>query len=803
MIELIITSSILIFAVVLMRHVLKGKITLKVQYALWALVLVRLLIPFSLFESNLSILNAIEMVNFREEWSTAPSFPAVSAPSPPPGDTTTPVLPNTTVQEGTGTITNVRQIFDWHKLARLIWYLGIGAVGLCLLTSNLIFTGRLIKTRKKCPVINCRLPVYEIEESPSSFLFGVLRPAIYITPEVARDETKLRHVLAHELTHYRHGDHIWSVLRSLCLAVHWYNPLVWLAAILSRRDAELACDESTIKSIGEANRLDYGRTLIGLTSEKRSAYDLFCCATTMSDGKSGIRERITMIAKRPKMAIRTLVAVLLIAAAAVGCTFTGAHQGKISGGKGDNSADPPYFGVSATDPVETVREFLETEKEQDYTYSLEIYEIALSDSDTAKIIESFKGSDYARGKNWTEEYVENNIVAVAAYYSVQYDHDKIFYDDGEIVRRFFLKYDEPNGLWSIWANDGGMDLEAFLSGKNKWPDCLKKPEGIKTEFSPDTVKIMGQPLSSVFRPVSITDPETVKHLWSLYQGFEFDGTAETLDKKNLWNIKVTFSSAGGESIGFTIFQGGLCNLGDNYKTYYILQGGENLYNEFLAIFDEGTGQGDSGLAGGVPRSLGLGEAISSADIDRDGRDEKIYLEKFYNPDRVDSLDWVTLRVLNEHGEQIFSEDAFSAHVGWTSLFLCEQGGKEYLLRYNPAMFQGYCDYTYTLFTLEGGREKVYQTNTLEFDVNGTKPLDVSRMLAFADEINDLLKKSTLLLSSKGGVFTLGPAPAAPFFETYSWLNNNPGIFAEGDDLAVRLQKFSDQALVNRARMNQQ
>ncbi len=58
----------------------------------------------------------------------------------------------------------------------------------------------------------------------------------------------LRHVLTHEFTHYRHGDHLWSMLRCLALAVHWWNPLVWLAAELSRRDAELACDEGALKS---------------------------------------------------------------------------------------------------------------------------------------------------------------------------------------------------------------------------------------------------------------------------------------------------------------------------------------------------------------------------------------------------------------------------------------------------------------------------------------------------------------------------------------------------------------------------
>jgi beta-lactamase regulating signal transducer with metallopeptidase domain len=323
MTELIITSSVLILIIILLRHFLKGKISLRLQYALWALVLMRLLVPINFAESPVSVLNALETAtSLPQEWASAPT-PASAAPSAfgdsEGGPTDVTVNPDA--------VTNVyHRVFHWGLLAKWIWYAGIAAVGLCLILSNLSFGRKLRRTRKRFQADNCKLPVYEVEALPSPCLFGVFRPAIYITPDVFRDETRLGHVLAHELTHYRHGDHIWSVLRGLCLAIHWYNPLVWLAGTLSRRDAELACDESTIKSIGEANRMEYGRTLIGLTCEKRKVMDLLSMATTMTDGKNGIRERVTLIAKKPKTALYTLVAVLLVAAVAVGCTFTGAKN---------------------------------------------------------------------------------------------------------------------------------------------------------------------------------------------------------------------------------------------------------------------------------------------------------------------------------------------------------------------------------------------------------------------------------------------------------------------------------------------
>ena len=65
----------------------------------------------------------------------------------------------------------------------------------------------------------------------------------------------MRYILAHENTHYRHGDNLWVVVRAACVCLHWYNPLVWLAACLSRQDGELACDERALEILGEEERI--------------------------------------------------------------------------------------------------------------------------------------------------------------------------------------------------------------------------------------------------------------------------------------------------------------------------------------------------------------------------------------------------------------------------------------------------------------------------------------------------------------------------------------------------------------------
>ncbi|NLT15280.1 MAG: hypothetical protein GXY05_13170, partial [Clostridiales bacterium] len=155
-------------------------------------------------------------------------------------------------------------------------------------------------------------------------------------------------------------------------------------------------------------------------------------------------------------------------------------------------------------------------------------------------------------------------------------------------------------------------------------------------------------------------------------------------------------------------------------------------------------------------------AVAQGDPDGDGAGESVTVTK-----KADDL--YVLSVLKANGSELWSEEMSTAHTGWDSLFLCTLAGKDYLLRYNPAMFQGECSYSYTLFTLENGRENAVRTGMVEFDVNGTKLLDVDEMTAFADEVNALLDNSVPLLSTMGGVVSIGPLGASNFLEDYTVL----------------------------------
>lgn len=335
MLEWIASSCALILAVLLLRRLLRGRIGPGLQYALWLLVLVRLLLPVSFGAARVSVQNLVRDADERAA-SRVVTYVNQTAPDPVPFEPapaqSVPAQPQYTQSAAApqpqpeAPLTVTARPVTLSDILRCAWYAGMAAMALWLIATNLAFRARLAKRARRIEYPGCKLPLYITEAVETPCLFGVLRPAIYLTPEAASEPETLAHSVEHELTHYRHGDHIWALLRCLCLVLHWYDPLVWLAAALSRRDAELACDEATIRRLGEAERAAYGRTLIRISCERRAT--LLRTATTMNCGKRGLRERIALIAKRPKTAAYALVILILAAIAVTGCTFTGAQAGE-------------------------------------------------------------------------------------------------------------------------------------------------------------------------------------------------------------------------------------------------------------------------------------------------------------------------------------------------------------------------------------------------------------------------------------------------------------------------------------------
>lgn len=391
--EWIISSSVLIIVIVALRFIIKGKISLKLQYMLWALVLARLLIPFNIGSSSISVMNFVDEVETAAgrsmsqyvgaEWKNRTDMvdndefealanyyiynqrgqdntynesaetialveavtEAVSASDFKTDDEEKEIMPVSEIAEGAHGKSGILNIVVYIKNSMVyVWVAGMVITGAWFLCANIRFGLLLKKSRSYLGrPEGSRLPVYMSDNVDTPCVYGFLKPVIYVTAEAAGNRQILWHVLEHETTHYRHGDHIWCMLRMLVLIIHWYNPLVWLAAVLSREDSELACDEGTIRRIGEDERIEYGRTLIGLTCQRRNTF--FVAATTMSGTKKSIKERIVLIAKRPKTALYTFIAVVVMLVAVAGCTFTGAGKEK------DKQSEAEKTTVEAENPA--------------------------------------------------------------------------------------------------------------------------------------------------------------------------------------------------------------------------------------------------------------------------------------------------------------------------------------------------------------------------------------------------------------------------------------------------------------------
>lgn len=336
--EILLTSSVLILALLALRTLFRERISRRVQYALWGLAALRLLVPFSLPAAEHSLLTAAAPMGQsvtaqldRPQFYVPIDREPLGGQHPPAPDLApelviTPEQSTAWVVEDDETAVRYRALSS-SDLLGLIWRGGMAVMALWLGITNLRFWRKLRKVRTPYSVDGCRLPVYLVEEGlPSPCLFGLLRPAIYLTPAAVETPDRLRHVLAHETVHARHGDALWSLVRCLCLTIYWFDPLVWAAAAASKTDCELACDEAALRRLGPEERIPYGRTLLALIPVRRGPGSPLLSATTMTADKRRLRDRITRIAENRQTKSAALFLVLSLTAVVCAVTFTGAKQ---------------------------------------------------------------------------------------------------------------------------------------------------------------------------------------------------------------------------------------------------------------------------------------------------------------------------------------------------------------------------------------------------------------------------------------------------------------------------------------------
>ena len=335
--EILLTSSVLILALLALRQLFRRTVSRRMQYALWLLVLVRLLVPVNVGTLAHNVLSAAAPVQTaveerldtpvlyvqdgteRRPAQLLPGKESQGEPLSPPSDAA-----QSAPADEYSIVTPTYRTVTLSEALTYVWYAGMAGVGAWFLFTNLRFARALRKARTPYRVEGCRYPVYLVSALPSPCLFGVLRPAVYLNEKALQSPDALRFVLAHEQTHARHLDPLWSLLRGVCLTVYWFDPLVWLAAVLSREDCELACDEGTLRALGADERAAYGKTLLALVPVCDKPQNPLLGATTMTSGKRSLKERITRIAENRQAKAAAVFAVVALAALVCAVSFTGA-----------------------------------------------------------------------------------------------------------------------------------------------------------------------------------------------------------------------------------------------------------------------------------------------------------------------------------------------------------------------------------------------------------------------------------------------------------------------------------------------
>ncbi len=319
MIEQFITSSILIASILAISFLMKKRLGPCIRYALWLLAAVKLLAPIPEFESPLSVMNAAGRIEERDvQYLFADSTIEENHDN---GYDSGKEKKEETVN---------RSLFkktDFAGTVYMIWIVGVLLCAGVFLRSNLRFCCCLKNSRKRVGQVKKRLDVYEAAGIGSPCLFGLFKPSVYFPKDCKLSKEQREFVLAHEYTHYRHGDHVWALVRCLCVIFYWYHPLVWIGAQKSVRDSEVAADAGTLRIIGNEKGIAYGKTLITVAKELPDQPErnrVLTCYTGAAGGTRAMKERIKMILNQPQTKMITIFVLALLCACAVGCTFTDA-----------------------------------------------------------------------------------------------------------------------------------------------------------------------------------------------------------------------------------------------------------------------------------------------------------------------------------------------------------------------------------------------------------------------------------------------------------------------------------------------
>ena len=511
LINVVITSSIMIVVVMILRKLFGGRVKSGAICVLWALVAIRLLIPVQLFGNVVNVTDYLteNVMNLQGRGITTEvqvKWDSVSdsqtgddsqAGGVAQSDGNLQAANNAqadgNIQTGSSAMSDGNTQSASHvqsdknmqivNYMRVIWLTGMVVMFAVVVVSNLIFTGRLMSSRKLAGKRD-RINIYNTDAVNSACLYGVVHPAVYVNNKAADNEF----IISHELTHYRHRDNWWALVRMLCVCIYWFNPLVWVAAHFHKEDCELFCDEVVVRNCSASEKQKYGEVLLNAATRHSGRLSDMYILSGASSGYRELKKRIERIADNKKTYKSAAFVLVIIVVAVTVLAFGGASV------KGSSELPNSAIEADAQKDDDEMQNYLVTEYKYDLTHdgvddivSMEIYGYA---TDINNVDEALKDTrkyvtvtvkDGVTGQNlYTKEvgnsHSQNGFVSIVSENGNYYIMD---------------------GIKGVWQGDGleRFTVYDFSSGtKNVVDEC--KVDYYASEESAERAANRGQSLVS-------------------------------------------------------------------------------------------------------------------------------------------------------------------------------------------------------------------------------------------------------------------------------------------------------------------
>lgn len=296
-----ITASWLILAVILLRVLLKNA-PRWIYVILWGIVAVRLICPFTL-ESALSLIPSRETIPLNIGMEPVP---AIHSGIPTLNEAVNPIISQSSLPVPE-TSANPLQI--WINVFSYVWIFGLVAMILYAAVSFVRLHRRVGAS------LHLKDRIWICDDIQTPFILGCFNPKIYIPS--GTEEIQLPHIISHETAHLQRRDHWWKPLGFLVLAIHWFNPLVWVSYIFLCRDIELACDEKVIKNLGKKESIAYSEALLSCSAGRRT---IMVCP--LAFGEVGVKERVKHVLNYKKPAFWVILVAIVASVVLSVCFLT-------------------------------------------------------------------------------------------------------------------------------------------------------------------------------------------------------------------------------------------------------------------------------------------------------------------------------------------------------------------------------------------------------------------------------------------------------------------------------------------------